>query len=336
MVTNCLKMISCLLTVTGMNLLGNAGYCQTDTLRARDFSICFGGTTVANNSGGGVILTRTSSGVDAGCEFHLNGGNIPLDSLHSRIELQPERSINNGYYVVTITFRNNAGRWDEKDWIPDTEQRDTRVQVLADVRKFASANGIIGMTEYFIKIRVQPWKFEGGRPAFVFRRLSVMPVSMNLMSTPEYSKPDTLRARDFSVCFGGTTVANNSGGVILTRTSSGVDAGCEFHPNGGNIPLDAAHSRIELQPERSINNGYYVVTITFRNNAGRWDEKNWIPDTEQRDTRVQVLADVRKFASANGIIGMTEYFIKIRVQPWRFEGARPAFVFRRLSVMPVR
>lgn len=177
MVKNCFKTLICLLTVSGISLLGTAGYCQTDTLRAKDFSVCFGDTTVVNNSMVGVILTRTKSGEDAGCEFHPNGGNIPLDAEHSRIELKPEESINNGYYVVTITFKNEDGRWNEKDWIRDTGRRDTTLQVLPDVREFASDNGIRGMTEYFIKIRVQPWRFEGPqKPAFVFSRLSILPV----------------------------------------------------------------------------------------------------------------------------------------------------------------
>jgi len=175
MVTN-FKMIVCLLTVTGMNLLSTTGYCQTGRLRANDFSGCFGGTTVVNRTRGGVILTRTQSGVDAGCEFHPNGGNILLDARHSRIELKPDSSINNGYYVVTIVFRNDNGGWAEKDWIKDAGQKSTNLRVLPDVRRFASDNAIRDMTEYFIKIRVQPWKFTGGNPAFVFSRLSIKPV----------------------------------------------------------------------------------------------------------------------------------------------------------------
>lgn len=177
MITINFKTIIYLATFIGMNLLGTTGYCQPDTLRAEELSVCFGGTTVENNSSGGVILTRTQSRQDAGCEFHRNGGNIPLNAEHSRIELEPEQSINNGYYVVTITFENDAGEWDEKDWIRDTGRRDTTLQVLPDVREFASDNGIRGMTEYFIKIRVQPWRFEGPpKPAFVFSRLSILPV----------------------------------------------------------------------------------------------------------------------------------------------------------------
>ena len=176
MITNYFKTIICLLTIMGTHLLGATSYCQTDTLRVKDFSVCFGGTTVTSNSKGGIILTRTNSGVDAGCEFHINGGNIPLDAEHGRIELKPEESINNGYYVVTITFKNEDGKWDEKDWIRDTGRRNTNLQVLPDVRKFAIDNGINGMTEYFINIRIQPWKFVGKKPAFVFSKLSVMPV----------------------------------------------------------------------------------------------------------------------------------------------------------------
>lgn len=168
------KTIICLLAVTGLSLFGTTGYGQTDTLRANEFSGCFGSTTVADNLGGGVILTRTISGIDAGCEFHPNGGDIPLDTKHSRIEIQPERSINNGHYVVTITFRDSTGRWDESIWIRDT--RAIRLWILPDVRQFARANRIEGMTEYFIKIRIQPQSFEGGNPAFIFRRLSIMPV----------------------------------------------------------------------------------------------------------------------------------------------------------------
>lgn len=155
----------------------SSGGKRAETLRAEEFSACFGGTTVEQISSGGVILTRTESGKAGGCEFHKNGGNIPLDAEHSRIELQPVRAINSGYYVVSITFKNEAGgRWAEKDWLRDTGRQDTSLQVLPDVREFASVNGITGMTEYFIKLRIQPWKFDGPDPAFVFSRLSILPV----------------------------------------------------------------------------------------------------------------------------------------------------------------
>ena len=177
MKTNNFKTVLYLLIIITINQLGTASYCQADTLYADEFSSCFGGTTVTNNTQGGVIMERTQSGEDAGCEFHPKGGNIPLDEKHSRIELKPERSINNGYYVVTITFRNEDGKWAETDWIKDNGQRSTEVHILPDVRKLANDNKIKGMTEYFIKIRVQPWKFEGlEKPAFVFSQLLILPV----------------------------------------------------------------------------------------------------------------------------------------------------------------
>ncbi len=177
MVTNGFKTLIHLLTVIGINLLGSIGYCQVVTLQANDFSKCFGGTTVANNPGGGIIITRTMAGVDAGCEAHPYGGNIPLDSLHSQIILTSDQCINNSYYVVTITFRNTAGAWAEADWIPDNGQCFTGLQVLPDVRRFAMDNNINGMTHYFIKIRVQPVQFSGPQPAVVFRQLAILPVS---------------------------------------------------------------------------------------------------------------------------------------------------------------
>jgi hypothetical protein len=176
MANSCIKYLISLIAVSGIYWPGAICYCQSDALRAKDFTVCFGDTTVVNNSAG-VTLTRTKSGEDAGCEFHPNGGNISLDADHSRIELKPKESVNSGYYVVTITYKNEYGKWNEKDWIRDTGQRDTNLQVLSDVRKFASDNGIRGMTEYFIKVRVQPWKFEGlKKPAFIFSRLSIKPV----------------------------------------------------------------------------------------------------------------------------------------------------------------
>lgn len=179
METDNFKTVLYLLIIIAINQLGTASYCQADTLHADEFSSCFGGTTVKNNTQGdiGVIMERTQSGEDAGCEFHPKGGNIPLDNKHSRIELKPERSINDGYYVVTITFKNEDGKWAETDWIKDNGQRSTEVHILPDVRKLANDNKIKGMTEYFIKIRVQPWKFEGlEKPAFVFSQLLILPV----------------------------------------------------------------------------------------------------------------------------------------------------------------
>lgn len=148
-----------------------------------------------------------------------------------------------------------------------------------------------------------------------------------------------LNPDDF-ICFpadAATEIAITKEGATFTRILSGSDAGCEFHPNGEDIPLDFAHGRIELQPIRSINRGYYVITITFRGTHNRWAEKDWIRDIgEPRSIKPQVLPDVLKFAKDKGITGMDRYFLKIRIQPHAFEKKRPAFVFSSISIGPVQ
>ncbi len=149
------------------------------------------------------------------------------------------------------------------------------------------------------------------------------------------------KSNDF-ICFpenAATKVTLDQEGITFTRLVSGTDAGCEYHPEGEDIPLDTAHGRIELQPVRSINRGYYVVTITFRGKNNRWADKDWIPDiNEQRSTKLRVLNNVLQFAKEKGITEMDRYFLKIRVQPHWFKNKDkpPSFVFSRISIGPVQ
>lgn len=138
------------------------------------------------------------------------------------------------------------------------------------------------------------------------------------------------------------------GGVFATNTApsevtlfkpdpipGGEDAGIDWR-NGGaggvNFSLSTAgtESVFVIRPVAPVNGGYYNVTILFFSNATLVAQVPLIADTNLSDAHTN---DIAAFAFQNGVIA-DEWYPRIRVLPFDFDGADRGFSFTELAAIP--
>jgi len=147
-------------------------------------------------------------------------------------------------------------------------------------------------------------------------------------------------AANFSGGFNGTAAtANGNGTVTLSRTQSGIDAGVDWRPAGGDGFLSLTTERyLTLTPTGPVNGGTYNVNLLF------WEinpsdpevpvfvtERNWLPQT---GTTAGQYLDVAQFAADEGITDADLYFVRFRIDPYTYTGPDPGMTFTRISAIP--
>ena len=144
----------------------------------KNFSKGFGPIDIqaTENDGGYATVTRTRGGGDAGADWLIEGKkNIPLDDNHKRLALTPLASVGGGYYVASLLFFDKSGSFiAEKVWIKDTNK--PTPQVLGDVTKFASAQGVANAASYRLRIRINP--IDQANAGFTFHAIKATAVTV--------------------------------------------------------------------------------------------------------------------------------------------------------------
>lgn len=127
--------------------------------------------------------------------------------------------------------------------------------------------------------------------------------------------------------FNGPGVSVSGGQLTLTRTASGVDMGLDWRPAGTGFFSLAETPSFRLEAAAAVNDGYYIVTALFFDHLGGYvGESNIQPDSNALGTFVYDLDGVAG-------IGATQWFARIRVNPFTYAGGNPAFTFNEFAAI---
>jgi hypothetical protein len=148
--------------------------------------------------------------------------------------------------------------------------------------------------------------------------------------------------------FGAFASPNNAAPVYATNTApsevtlfkpdpppGGADSGINWR-NGGsagaNFSLSTSGSEnvLAINPVSPVNGGFYSVQILFFSNGNFVSENTLIPDTNSTAPSTN---DIAGFAQSLGV-NATDYFVRIRVLPFDFDGADRGFTFTELAAIP--
>lgn len=176
-------------------LLGCALACQAMTSSharfvdnldtTNSFFGAFGGVIASNTAAGEVTLFKPDpppGGADAGINWR-NGGaggsdfSLSPAGTESVFVINPVTPVNGGYYNVSILFFSNGNFVTEIGLIPDTNLTDGHTN---DISLFAYQNGV-NATEWFPRIRVLPFDFDGVDRGFTFTQIAAIPEPTSAM-----------------------------------------------------------------------------------------------------------------------------------------------------------
>lgn len=127
--------------------------------------------------------------------------------------------------------------------------------------------------------------------------------------------------------FNGLGVSVSDGQLTLTRTASGADMGLDWRPASTGFFSLADTPSFRLEAAAAVNDAYYIVTALFFDDLGDYvGENNIQPDTNALGTFTYDLESVAG-------IGATQWFARVRVNPFTYAGGNPAFTFNEFAAI---
>ena len=126
--------------------------------------------------------------------------------------------------------------------------------------------------------------------------------------------------------FNGLGVNVSAGDLTLTRTASDVDMGLDWRPGSTGFFSLSQYSSFSLTATSAVNGGYYVVTAMFFNGIGDYVGESVV----QTDSNAPGTYSY-DLSSIGG--GAEQWYARIRVNPYTYSGANPAFVFSEFSAV---